>query len=423
MKKFYIKTLGCKTNAVESQIMAQNLKSKGFIEVLNKNEADIYIINSCTVTSHSSNQVLYLLKQAKKENPYVKTVLTGCMAQAAIKKERDIDLILGNNEKLEVEKYIDYLFETPLKRDGHIEFVQDIFEIKEYKNKIIHNSKSTRPSVKIQDGCNNRCSYCLIPYVRGNSRSNTVDNIIKQINIHTKEGKKEIVITGIHIGQWGNEFNLKLTDLLKEIEKTDIKRYRLGSLYINELDDKLFKFLTASKKFCPHFHLSLQSLTDKTLKNMNRFYTKKEVIDVVQRIKDNFNLPFIGCDIITGFPNETHEDFLETKETLNMLKVSYIHSFPYSVRNGTKAASMENQVLEHIKKERTKELIELCKILHNEFLQANKTTTREILYEKKGKNGLYKGISENYIKVYKKSDTNLQNTLESVSLTEFNELY
>ncbi len=417
--RFYIKSLGCKTNQIEGQIIKESLINKGLIEVKNKLEAEVFIINSCTVTSHSDNQVLYLIKQIKQENPNIKVVLTGCTAQTIEKEKiKDIDLVLGNNEKLKIEEYIDNLF-----KDEQKAFVEDIFNQKTYTDKILQKTTSTRPSVKIQDGCNNRCSYCLIPFARGNSRSNKIENIIEQINIHTKNNRKEIVLTGIHIGQWGLEWGLSLVDLLKEIEKTDILRYRLGSLYVNEIDDNLFEFLVNSKKFCPHFHLSLQSLCDKTLKNMNRFYTKKEALDMIEKIHKNFDLPFIGCDIITGFPNETNEDFIETKEALIEAKLSYIHSFPYSIRKGTKASFMENQILEHVKKERTKELIEVCNKLHKEFLEKNKDKVRQIIYEKKGKNGLYSGVTENYIKVYKKSDTNLRNTVETVNLSEFEELY
>lgn len=418
-KKFFIKTLGCKTNEIESQIIKESLLNKGYIKTDNRLEADIYILNSCTVTSHSDNQALYLIKQIKKDKPDIKIILTGCLAQTGNPDEINADLILGNNEKLDIDKYIEKLFEK-----NKAVFADNIFNTKEYNNKFLYNASSTRPSVKIQDGCNNRCSYCLIPYARGNSRSNNIENIIKQINLHIKNNKKEIVLTGIHIGQWGIEFNQNLINLLKEIEKTDILRYRLGSLYINEIDDNLLEFLQNSKKFCPHFHLSLQSLTDKTLKNMNRFYTRKEALDKINKIHQCFNLPYIGCDIITGFPDETKDDFLITKESLIEAKVSYIHSFPYSIRKNTPAAAMENQILEHIKKERTKELIEISNLLHKNFLDKNKNTTRTIIYEKKSKKmNAYKGVSENYIKVYKKSETDLQNTVETVALSEFEELY
>lgn len=418
-KKFFIKTLGCKTNEIESQIIKESLLNKGYIKTDNRLDADIYILNSCTVTSHSDNQALYLIKQIRKDKPDIKIILTGCLAQTGNPDEINADLILGNNEKLDIDKYIENLFEK-----NKTVFADNIFNTKEYNNKFLYNASSTRPSVKIQDGCNNRCSYCLIPYARGNSRSNNIENIIKQINLHIKNNKKEIVLTGIHIGQWGIEFNQNLINLLKEIEKTDILRYRLGSLYINEIDDNLLEFLQNSKKFCPHFHLSLQSLTDKTLKNMNRFYTRKEALNKINKIHQCFNLPYIGCDIITGFPDETKDDFLITKESLIEAKVSYIHSFPYSIRKNTPAAAMENQILEHIKKERTKELIEISNLLHKNFLDKNKNTTRTIIYEKKSKKmNAYKGVSENYIKVYKKSETDLQNTVETVALSEFEELY
>ncbi len=418
MKKFYIKSLGCKTNQIEGQIIAETLINSGYIQTKNKLEADIYILNSCTVTSHSDNQGLYLIKQIKHLIPNVKTVLTGCMAQTMDAKEINADLILGNQEKLNIDKYISSLFENKKTVQS-----ENIFNAKTYTNKLILNTTSTRPPVKIQDGCNNRCSYCLIPYARGNSRSSLIQDTIKQIQIHIENNRKEIVLTGIHIGQWGLEFNLGLLDLLKEIEKTDIIRYRLGSLYVNEIDDELFDFLVHSKKFCPHFHLSLQSLCNKTLKNMNRLYTKEFALQKINEIHKNFDLPFIGCDIITGFPNEDEKDFIETKEALMEAKVSYIHSFPYSKRKGTKAYNMEGQILEHIKKKRTKDLIALCTTLHQNFLNLNRNKQARILYEKKGKNGLYQGVTDNYIKVFKKSEKNLQNTIEITNLSNFEELY
>lgn len=418
MKKFYIKSLGCKTNQIEGQIIAETLVNNGFIQVKNKSEADIYILNSCTVTHHADSQALYLIKQIRNDNPDIKVVLTGCVAQTMDKSEIDADLILGNGEKLNIDKYINELFKGDKK--AHVE---DIFAENKYQNKLILKTNSTRPPVKIQDGCNNRCSYCLIPYARGNSRSNPSKNIIEQINIHIENKRKEIVLTGIHIGQWGLEWGKTLVDLLEEIEKTNILRYRLGSLYVNEIDDKMFEFLKDSKKFCPHFHLSLQSLCDKTLKNMNRTYTKEFALSVIDKIHKTFDNPFIGCDIITGFPNETEEDFIETKEALIKAKVSYIHSFPYSKRKGTPAASMDGQIQEHVKKQRTKELIEVCNILHQNFLNSNKNKDVRILYERKGKNGMYQGVTDNYIKVYKKSNINLQNTVETLNLSEFEELY
>ena len=320
MKKFYLKSLGCKQNQLEGQIIENELIKIGYENCADLENSDIYILNSCSVTSHSDSQVNYLLNHAKKINPNIKTILTGCTAQT-YKQHSDfdysnIDLVLGNSEKIFIEEYID--------KKGF--FVDDIFNKKEFEGKFLVNPNTTRVSIKIQDGCNNRCAYCIIPYARGNSRSNSIENIIEQINIVVEKGIKEIVLTGIHIGQWGQEWNLSLLDLLKEIEKTDIPRYRLGSLYVNELDDELIEFLSKSDKFCPHFHLSLQSLCDKTLKNMNRKYTVDEAMKAIEKLHNNFNLPFLGCDIIVGFPDENEEDFIETYENLKKAKLSAIQN-------------------------------------------------------------------------------------------------
>ncbi len=419
MKKFYIKSLGCKQNQLEGQIIKDKLLLSGFKSAKNIKDADIYILNSCTVTSHADSQTNYLLNHAKKESPNIKTILTGCVAQT-IKEHKNFnysiaDLILGNSEKMNIDKYIKELFDKNEKV-----FVQNIFDIKEFENEFLLSPDSTRVSIKIQDGCNNRCSYCIIPYARGNSRSNSIENIIKQIETVIEKGIKEIVLTGIHIGQWGMEFNKTLIDLLIEIEKTKIPRYRLGSLYVNELDDNTLDFLKNSKKFCPHFHLSLQSMCDKTLKNMNRCYTVQEALNVIDKIHKNFNLAYIGSDIIVGFPYETDEDFNITYNNLKRAKLSSIHCFPCSKRENTPAYSMP-QVQDKIKTKRCKEIMELSKILHKEFLDKNKNTLQEILIERKSpKTGMYSAITRNYIKIHFKSDdNNLRHNIKTVNLADF----
>lgn len=415
MKKFYLKSLGCKQNQLEGQIIENELLKIGYEKTDVLDDADIFILNSCTVTSHSDSQVNYLLNQAKKQNPNIKTILTGCTAQTYKQHENfdysNIDLILGNSEKIFIEEYIE--------KNGM--FVDDIFSHKDFVSKFLINPNTTRVSIKIQDGCNNRCAYCIIPYARGNSRSNSIENIIKQINLIIEKNIKEIVLTGIHIGQWGKEWNLTLLDLLKEIEKTDIKRYRLGSLYVNELDDEIIKFLSNSKKFCPHFHLSLQSLCNKTLQNMNRKYSVEEAMETIKKLHNNFNMPYLGCDIIVGFPNETQEDFEETFKNLKEAKLSSIHCFPYSKREKTPAYYMENQIQNSIKSERVDKVLELSKQLHKEFLNKNKNSIQEILIEKKSpKTGLYSAITKNYIKIYIKDDSNtLRHTIKSVNLSDF----
>ncbi|MBR2069219.1 MAG: tRNA (N(6)-L-threonylcarbamoyladenosine(37)-C(2))-methylthiotransferase MtaB [Candidatus Gastranaerophilales bacterium] len=411
--KFYLKSLGCKQNALEGQIIQNELINKGYIEVSDIKEADIYILNSCSVTSHSDSQTNYLLNHAKKINPSVKTVLTGCCAQTyKLHKDfnySDIDLIIGNTEKTNIADYI--------KKSGL--FVQDIMEKKIFENKFLINPSSTRVNIKIQDGCNNRCSYCIIPYARGNSRSNTIENVIEQINLVVKKNIKEIVLTGIHIGQWGLEFNKTLLDLLKEVEKTSVARYRLGSLYVNEINDDMINFLSESKKFCPHFHLSLQSMCDKTLKNMNRFYNTEDELKLIEKLHNAFEMPYLGCDIIVGFPFEDDNDFKITFENLKQAKMSSIHCFPYSIRENTPAGKMP-QVKDSIKTERMQKIMKLSEELHKDFLEKNKTRKEEILIQKKSpKTGLYSAVTRNYIKIHFRSDENLRHTLKEVCLRDY----
>lgn len=421
MYKFILKSLGCKQNQLEGDIVENKLLEMGFIKTNKIQEADIYILNSCTVTSHTDSSQNYLLNKAKRDNPKVKTVLMGCLAQT-YKNHKDfnysnIDLILGNTEKLNIEKYINNVF---IENTDNF-YVSDIFKQEKFENKFLFNPKNTRVNIKIQDGCNNRCAYCIIPYARGKSRSNSIENIIKEIEIVASKGIKEIVLTGIHIGQWGLDFNKKFIDLIKEIEKTNISRYRLGSLYINELDDELIEFLSKSKKFCPHFHLSLQSMCDKTLKNMERNYTVDEAINVIEKLHKNFNLPFLGCDIIVGFPFETDEDFKITYDNLKSLKLSSIHCFPYSKRENTKAYFMKNQVQNIVKTKRVQIITELSNQLHRDFLDRNKNKKAEILIQKKDpKTGLYSAITRNYIKIKFKSDKNdLRHQLKIVELKNY----
>lgn len=421
--KFCIKSLGCKTNHIEGQLIEQELVKAGFKKVNDQAECDFFILNTCSVTSHADSQARYIIKQFRLKNPAAKVVLTGCYPQTAVNPEElNADIILGNNEKL---KILDYLKPNLKYANNGIKqiYVENIFNVKEFADKNLEFLDTTRPSIKIQEGCSNRCSYCIIPYARGNSRSGSAESIINQVNSLADKGYKEVVLVGIHIGEWGKEWGKTLIDLLKELENTRILRYRLGSLYVTEITDEMIEFLKNSKKFCPHFHLSLQSLCDKTLKGMNRFYTKEYAINVINKLHLNFNFPFLGCDIITGFPGETEENFKETYEALKLAKLSFIHSFPYSRRNGTAACNMPNQVYEHIKKERTKTLIKLSEELHNNFLEQNKNTVQEVLFQKfNPKIGKYMGLTRNYIKVYvtpKGEDKNLWNTVQTLSLTDY----
>ena len=419
MKKFYIHTMGCKANQFESSIIAEDLEKNGITQTKNIEDADYYILNSCTVTHKSDNEAMYLLRAAKHKKPNIINILTGCVAQIEKEKllENDfIDYVIGNNEKLT-------LYEVIKSNENQNCIVADIMTQSEFNKVILHDMKKTRASLKIQDGCDNRCSYCIIPFARGKSRSADIDFIIGQINNLSKHGFKEVVLTGIHIGLWGKEKGLTILDLLKEIEiKTTIERYRLGSLNPHEITDDLLDFLSKSKKFCPHFHLSLQSACNKTLKSMNRFYKVEDYLAQIDKINKMFDLPFLGSDIITGFAGETEEDFNITLENLRISGLSKIHTFPYSIRQGTIGALASNQVDIKIRQWRS-DLIKALSMFKNiEFINKNIGKTREILIEKHPdkKTGLLKGVTRNYLTVLIKSeDTKLLNTIQNIKITEY----
>ncbi len=422
MKKFVIKTLGCKTNQVESALIAEILTNNGYEEIKDISIANYYILNSCSVTHVADSKNLSYIKQVKRENPSIKVVLTGCMAQLDkdnLSKNELIDFIIGNYEKNDIVKIIEQEEKV---------CVSDIFSHDYFRYEKLHQTQRTRASVKIQDGCNNRCTYCTIPYARGKNRSNSIENVVEQINLFAKEGYYETVLTGIHIGQWGEDFKEKksLKDLLEAIEKTEIKRYRLGSLNPLELTKDFIDFLAKSEKFCPHFHLSLQSVCDKTLKGMNRHYGANEIKQLVKYINEKFENAFIGSDIIVGFPDETEEDFNITLNNLKELGLTRIHVFPYSRRKGTPADKMQKQIDTAEKKRRVTLVQEVSNKKLTEFFNKNIGTENEVIIEKQRdkKSGLLKGVTKNYINVLINEDDNYKDKLvkiEITSLSEYNE--
>ena len=409
--------MGCKSNQFESAIIEENLIEHGYKKVQNIEDADIYILNSCSVTHKSDNEAMYLLRSAKHKNPNILTIATGCMAQIEkeeLLKNDFIDFIIGNDEKLHLYDYInsDERFSA-----------NDILKQTEFNKVELFDTTKTRASLKIQDGCDNRCTYCIIWKARGKSRSADSEFIVNQINNFAKHGFKEVMLTGIHIGQWGKEFGLSLLDLLKEIEeKTTIERYRLGSLNPPEITDEMLEFLKTSKKFCPHFHLSLQSANDKTLRSMNRFYKTEDYLKLIEKINETFENPFLGSDVIAGFAGETEEDFEITRKNLLSSGLTQIHTFPYSKRKGTIGAEMENQVPDDVKNSRATIIKEISKEKLNKFIEKNLGKTLEVLIEKhpdKHSKNL-KGMTRNYLTVQIPSDrTDLFNTLQMVKLVKF----
>ena len=410
MVSFLLKSMGCKSNQFEGQIIEEKLINKGFNKVNDIKKADFYILNSCTVTHKSDSETLYLLRNAKHINPQIKTILTGCVAQVdseELKKLEYIDYLYGNDDKFNLANY--------LENDEKF-IVSDIMELNKFNPQVLEDTTKTRISLKIQDGCDNRCSYCIIPFARGKSRSADEKFIIDEIEKYSNEGYKEVVLTGIHIGQWGIDCNKKLLDLLKLIETTSIHRYRLGSLNPTEIPIDVLEFLKSSRKFAPHFHLSLQSACDKTLRAMNRFYKTEDYLKQIEYIAENFNKPFIGCDIIAGFVGETEDDFEETVNNLKRSKLTKIHTFPYSIRKGTKAAGMEGHLPDNIKEERATIIKKISSEKEKIFLQSNIGDIREVLIEKRPDkhSGKLKGVTDNYLNVIVENGTNEFNTLQQV---------
>lgn len=410
MPKFYLKSMGCKSNQFEGQIVAQNLVNNGFEEVKRLEEAEFYILNSCSVTHKSDNEAMYLLRRAHGTG--LKTVLTGCIAQIEKDKlleEPFIDYVIGNEDKFELAKHL---------KDGNTFAVRDLMNADKFHKVRLDDTTKTRISLKIQDGCDNRCSYCIIPFGRGKSRSADSDFIVNEINRYTNAGYKEVILTGIHIGLWGKEFDKELLDLLRDIEvKTKIPRYRLGSLNPHEITPTLLDFLQTSEKFCPHFHLSLQSACNRTLKRMNRHYTVEYYLDQIEDIVSRFDKPFLGSDIIAGFAGETEEDFNTTVENLKKSKLSQIHTFPYSIRKGTAAEKMDGHLPDGVKEERAEIIKKISAEKYQCFVESNLNSTAEVLIEKRlDKHGKYKGLTRNYLTV--RLDEGEFNTLKKVVLTK-----
>ena len=407
MKNFYLKSMGCKSNQFEGQIVSENLVKAGYVQVNNLENANYYILNSCSVTHKSDNEAFYLLRHAHSLG--LKTILTGCIAQIEkekLLKEEFIDFVFGNEDKFKLGEHLN---------NNQNYAVKDLMNENKFCPVSLSDTTKTRISLKIQDGCDNRCSYCVIPFGRGKSRSADSDFIINEINRYCENGYKEVVLTGIHIGLYDGG----LLPLLQKIEtKTKIPRYRLGSLNPHEITKELLDFLQSSEKFCPHFHLSLQSACNETLKRMNRHYTVEYYLDQIEDIESRFDKPFIGSDIIAGFVGETEEEFQTTADNLNISKLSKIHVFPYSVRKGTAAEKMDGHLSDDIKEKRAAIIKKISADKFKKFLNSNIGTEREVLIEKRPdkKTGKYKGITRNYLNVILNSGE--FNSLQNVIITQ-----
>ncbi len=406
MKKVVFITLGCKVNQYETNAMAQKFLEKNYEVVEHIEIADIYIINTCTVTNMSDRKSRQMLRRVKELNPNGIVVACGCYAQIAkeeLEKIEEVDLILGNNEKKNIVEYVEK-FEKQGKKEVTLEDVMYQKEFVEFGS-VIYTEK-TRAVIKVQDGCDRFCSYCIIPYARGRIRSRKPEKIISEIRKIEEEGIKEVVITGIHMASYGKDFkdkDYKLIDLLEEINQIDgIKRIRLGSLEPLLITEEFIARLKKLEKICHHFHLSLQSGCNETLKRMNRRYTTEEFRHIVKLLRENYQDVNLTTDIIVGFPGETEEEFSITYEFLKEIKFYKMHVFKYSQRKGTKAAVMKDQISGDKKEERSQKIIELSNKNEKEYNQNYVGKEVEVLWEEE-KDGFYKGHTKNYMLAYYKA--------------------
>jgi len=420
MKKVAFCTLGCKVNQYETNAMEEKFINSGYEIVNFEQEADIYVINTCTVTNMSDKKSRQMIRKAKQLNLNSIVVAVGCYAQVSKEKLEEIeevDLILGNNEKKEILKYIE---EFEKEKIVHLE---DVMYQKEFVDfgTTTHMEK-TRAVIKVQDGCDRFCSYCIIPYARGRVRSRKLESVIEEIDSLAQNGVKEVVITGIHIASYGKDFkeNIGLIELLEAINKIEgIQRIRLGSLEPTIIDETFLNRLSKLDKICHHFHLSLQSGCDETLKRMNRKYTTIEFEKVINLLRDTYDDVILTTDIIVGFPGETEEEFNNTYNFLKKIAFYKMHVFKYSRRKGTKADLMENQIQSNVQDERSKKLLELSEKHQEEYNSKYIGQTVEVLFEEK--QGEYiKGHTGNYLIVKVKSENieKYHNKLKKVKIFE-----
>lgn len=416
-KRVAFVSLGCKVNQYETNAMSQEFIKAGYEVKDFTDVADVYIVNTCTVTNIADRKSRQMLRRVKEVNPEAVLVATGCYAQVGkeeLEKIDDIDLIIGNNEKKDVVQIIE---EYQKEKNT---FISDVMHQKEYVEfGTTTYTEKTRAVVKIQDGCDRFCSYCIIPYARGRVRSRKLENIVSEVEQIVDNGIQEIVITGIHIASYGKDFNYEITliDLLEELNKIKgLKRIRLGSIEPTIITEDFVARLAKLEKICDHFHLSLQSGCDETLKRMNRRYTCDEFENGTKLLRKVFPNAALTTDIIVGFPGETDEEFNKTYEFLKRIAFYKMHIFKYSQRKGTKAAVMPNQIDGSVKEERSKILLKLSD--ENEEMYNSKYVgkTVEVLFEEKD-GDYYKGHTTNYIEVYAKGE-NLEKLICSVKVSE-----
>ena len=407
-KKAALHNLGCKVNAYETEAMQELLEQNGYEIVPFKEGADVYIINTCTVTNIADRKSRQMLHKARKMNPDAVVVATGCYVQARGEDiDPCVDIVVGNNKKKDLIAILDEYYNAQHKVKKEL---LDINHEKEYEEmQVTHTAEHTRAYIKVQDGCNQFCSYCIIPYARGRVRSRNLEHVLEEVRTLAASGYKEVVLTGIHLSSYGIDTGESLLELIQKVHEIDgIKRIRLGSLEPRIITEEFASSIAVLPKMCPHFHLSLQSGCNATLKRMNRRYSAEEYMEKCDLLRKYFHNPALTTDVIVGFPGETQEEFAESMDFVDRVNFYETHIFKYSRRAGTKAAVMPDQIPEEIKSERSAKMIELG-------------TTQEVLMEEavETEDGIYQvGHTKEYVKIGLKTEENLSNQLKNVKIED-----
>ncbi len=425
-KKVAFYTLGCKLNFSETSTIARSFKSEGFDRVDFNEAADVYVINTCSVTENADKRFKTIVKQAKKTKPEAFIAAVGCYAQLKPQELADVDgvdLVLGATEKFKITDYLNDLTKNDFGEVHSCEIEEADFYVGSYSI-----GDRTRAFLKVQDGCDYKCTYCTIPLARGISRSDTLNNVLKNAKEISEQNVKEIVLTGVNIGDYGKgEFGNKkhehtFFDLVKALDDVEgIERLRISSIEPNLLKNETIEFVSKSKAFVPHFHIPLQSGHNDILKLMKRRYLRELYVDRITKIKKVMPHACIGVDVIIGFPGETDAHFLETYNFLNTLDVSYLHVFTYSERDNTEAAQMTDVIPKNVRSKRSKMLRGLSAKKRRAFYESQVNSNRTVLFESENKEGYVHGFTENYVKVKSPWDPKLVNTLHRVELTEIDE--
>jgi threonylcarbamoyladenosine tRNA methylthiotransferase MtaB len=425
-KKVAFYTLGCKLNFSETSTIARNFQDEGFERVDFEEFADMYVINTCSVTENADKQFKQIVRKAMKINDKAFGAAVGCYAQ--LKPEElaavdGVDLVLGATEKFKITDYINDLSKNDFSEIHSCEIAEADFYVGSYSI-----GDRTRAFLKVQDGCDYKCTYCTIPLARGISRSDALENVLKNAADISQQGIKEIVLTGVNIGDYGKgEFGNKkhehtFLDLVQALDKVNgIERLRISSIEPNLLKNETIDFVSKSRTFVPHFHIPLQSGSNEILAKMKRRYQREVYTERVNKIREVMPHACIGVDVIVGFPGETDENFLETYHFLNEMEISYLHVFTYSERDNTEAASMENVVPINIRNKRSKMLRGLSVKKRRAFYESQIGTFRTVLFESENKEGYIHGFTENYVKVKTPWNPGLANTLHKIELTKIDE--